>query len=341
MSEKAKSALIQLGENLRRKLKDFEQPELQNLLEQTYRQNSWFTSENSLFALSQWANVLCESAIENCLQAYGTFSETDQTVGIVMAGNVPLVGFHDLLCVLLAGYRAKVKLSSKDSVLSRFMIRQLIEIEPSLSHKISLTDGILKDFDLVIATGSNNTARYFEYYFKNKPHIIRKNRSSIAVLDGSESEEALTGLCEDIFRYFGLGCRNVSKLYVPEAYDFDAFFKATDAYKTMINHHKYNNNYNYHKALYLMNQDSFLDNDLLLLKASASLSSPLGVVFFENYKDKISLKTQLQNQSAQLQCVVSKNFWKGEVPFGQTQKPALHEYADGVDTLAFLSKYHK
>ncbi|MDT8415132.1 MAG: acyl-CoA reductase [Flavobacteriaceae bacterium] len=341
MSEKAKKAFIRLGENLRRIIKSPEQTELQNLLELTYRHNSWFTTENSLYALRHWANLLEETAIENCLQKYAPFSETDQTVGIVMAGNLPLVGFHDLLCVLLAGYRANVKLSSKDSVLTGFMIRQLIEIEPSLADKISLTEGILKDFDLVIATGSNNTARYFEYYFKNKPHIIRKNRSSIAVLDESESEEALTGLCEDIFRYFGLGCRNVSKLYVPEDYDFDMFFKASDAYKTLIDHHKYNNNYNYHKALYLMNQDTFLDNDLLLLKASASLSSPLGVVFFENYTDKNILSAQLQNQSSQLQCVVSKNFWKGEVPFGQTQKPALHEYADGVDTLAFLSKYHK
>jgi hypothetical protein len=341
MSEKAKKAFIHLGVNLSQKLETPVHQDITNLLELTYRHNSWFTPENSLFALRHWANLLEETTIESWLQKYKPFSETDQSVGIVMAGNIPLVGFHDLLCALLAGYHVKVKVSSKDSVLMRFMIQQLIEIEPSLADKISLTDGILKDFDLVIATGSNNTARYFEYYFQNKPHIIRKNRSSIAVLEGFESQEELTGLCEDIFRYFGLGCRNVSKLYVPDGYDFNAFFKASDAYKTLIDHHKYYNNYHYHKALYLMNQDSFLDNDLMLLKVSASLSSPLGVVFYENYTDKNNLKTQLQHQTSQLQCVVSKDFWKGEVSFGQTQCPALNEYADDVDTLAFLSKYHK
>ncbi|MBY0487316.1 MAG: acyl-CoA reductase, partial [Flavobacteriaceae bacterium] len=201
---------------------------------------------------------------------------------------------------------------------------------------ITFTDGKLENFDAVIATGSNNTARYFEFYFKDKPSIIRKSRNSVAVLTGNETHDDLVNLGEDIFRYFGLGCRNVSKLFVPKGYNFDAFFKAIYEQKDVIYYEKYANNYDYNKAVFLMSNFKLLDNEFLTIKEDTSYASPISSIFYEYYDAVDDIKNQLEKDAEQIQCIVSKNVIENSIPFGQTQKPNLWDYADNVDTLAFL-----
>jgi hypothetical protein len=254
-----------------------------------------------------------------------------------MAGNIPLVGFHDFLSALITGNRVIVKLSSNDSILLPFTADFLVRECPSLKDKISFPEGRLTDFDAVIATGSDNTARYFQYYFGAKPHIIRKNRVSVAILNGRETTATLEALGEDIFRYYGLGCRSVSKLFVPEGYDFDAFFKAVYPYHFMIDQQKYANNYDYNKAIYLMSEFRILDNGFLMLKEDAHYGSPIATLFYEQYTSQESLRKRLTADQDKLQCIVAEGVVPYEVPFGQTQCPGLQEYADGMDTVAFLT----
>jgi hypothetical protein len=220
----------------------------------------------------------------------------------------------------------------------KFLAKYLIAIQPELNSKITFVEGKLEDFDAVIATGSNNTARYFEYYFKDKPSIIRKNRNSVVVLNGTETHEELVGLGEDIFRYFGLGCRNVSKLFVPKDYNFEAFFKAMFEYREVIQYEKYANNYDYNKAVFLMSNFQLLDNEFLTIKEDTSYSSPISSVFYEFYENLEEIKSRLSNDADQIQCIVSKNLIKDSIVFGQTQQPKLWDYADNLDTLSFLSK---
>jgi hypothetical protein len=253
-----------------------------------------------------------------------------------MAGNIPLVGFHDLLSVLLTGNNALIKLSSNDNVIISFVKDYLISIEPLFKDRILLPDGKMQGFDAVIATGSNNTARYFEHYFGNVPNIIRKNRTSIAVLTGKESPEQLEALGEDIFRYYGLGCRSVSKLFVPDGYDFKPFFTSIYSYHPIIEQNKYANNYDYNKAVYLMSEFKILDNGFLVLKEDKSYASPIASLFYENYTSLNNLKERLKEDEDQLQCVVGDGILDSEIPFGDTQNPALSDYADGVDTVDFL-----
>ncbi|WP_127020231.1 acyl-CoA reductase [Flagellimonas beolgyonensis] len=299
--------------------------------------NGWFTKENILFALEQWANLLTKDQLESWISKYGIKPlDEPKTVGIVMAGNIPLVGFHDFLCVLLSGHRVMVKLSSNDKILLPFLANFLIKVNPELAHRIQFVEGKMENFDAVIATGSNNTGRYFEYYFGKKPNIIRKNRNSVAILTGEESKEELEALGEDVFRYYGLGCRNVSKLYVPKGYDFEPFFNAMYAYKDIIHQHKYANNYDYNKAVYLMSEFQLLDNGFLVLKEEESLASPISVLFYSNYETKEELTQVLENRKEDIQCLVTATGIGSEVKFGETQKPRLDDYADGVDTMAFL-----
>ncbi|RDY61660.1 acyl-CoA reductase [Flagellimonas nanhaiensis] len=301
--------------------------------------NGWFTQDNILFALREWAHLLTEENLLQWLNNYDLEKDNDpKTVGIVMAGNIPLVGFHDLLCVLLSGNKVLVKLSSNDKILLPFLAKYLIEQEPSLSEKITFVEGKFEDFDAIIATGSNNTSRYFEYYFSKGPHIIRKNRSSVAILQGTETQEQLKALSADIFQYFGLGCRNVSKLFVPRGYDFEPFFNAVFDSKDIIDHHKYANNYDYNKAVYLMSELKILDNGFLILKEDEGYSSPIAVLFYSYYDSEAELRAQLKEESSMIQCVVSKGNEGEEIPFGNTQKPKLDDYADGVDTMDFLLK---
>lgn len=314
-----------------------------DLLQLSQSHNGWFTPEQVYFAVRSWAEALTEDNLNIWLSGYSFACTQDdnnklpKTVALILAGNVPLVGFHDFLSVLITGHKVLVKASSNDQHLIQFLSKYLISVEPKLSYYISFTDGKLENFDAIIATGSNNTARYFEFYFKNKPSIIRKNRNSVAVLNGKETYEDLVNLGEDIFRYFGLGCRNISKLFIPKGYSFEGFFNAIYEYKDVIYYEKYSNNYDYNKAVFLMSNFKLLDNEFLTLKEDTSYASPISSVFYEYYDDVADLQARLTNEAEQIQCVVSNNLIDNSIPFGQTQQPKLWDYADNVDTLVFLS----
>ncbi len=310
----------------------------QHQIKIAHEHNGWFTRDNVLFAIESWANVLHQKSLNYWLSQYHIQIESPKRVAIVMAGNIPLVGFHDFLCVLLTGHDVLVKQSSNDRHLLPFLVKYLEMVEPAFKGKIAFTTDKLENYDMVIATGSDNTARYFEYYFKNKPSIIRKNRNSVAVLNGNETEEDLKALSEDIFRYYGLGCRNVSKLFVPDDYNFDAFFKAMYHWHPIINEAKYANNYDYNKAVYLMSEFEMLENGFLMIKEDKSYSSPIATVFYETYASTEQLIDQLKNDSDKIQCIVSNTSLENAINFGHTQQPQLHEYADNVDTIAFLLK---
>ncbi|MEM0518788.1 acyl-CoA reductase [Aequorivita flava] len=312
--------------------------ETNHILKKAEAENGWFTPDNISFALKNWSQALSEENLEQWVAAYNLEEAKPKTVAIIMAGNIPLVGFHDFLSVLITGNKVLAKLSSNDKTLLPYLASHLISVEPRFKDLIEFTEGRLQNFDAVIATGSNNTARYFEYYFGKYPNIIRKNRNSVAVLTGEETEAELVKLADDIFRYFGLGCRNVSKIYIPENYNFEAFFKAMYSWKAIINHHKYINNYDYNKAVYLMDSFPLLDNEFMILKQDTGFSSPISVVFYEFYTGLESLKADLKANEMQIQCLVSKAGFTNEVAFGEAQHPQLWDYADGVDTVAFLLK---
>jgi len=332
------NAFIALGTYLKRIAFENDDAEAKRIFQIAEAENGWFTQDNIRFALKSWSEALSEENIQQWISNYQMEETNPKIVAIIMAGNVPLVGFHDFLSVLITGNKVLAKLSSNDKTLLPFFSNYLISVEPDFKNYIEFTEGRLKDFDAVIATGSNNTARYFEYYFGKYPHIIRKNRNSVAVLTGNETEEELTALADDIFRYFGLGCRNVSKIYIPENYDFEAFFKAMYSWKEIIHNHKYINNYDYNKAVYLMDSFPLLDNEFLLLKEDNGFSSPISVVFYEKFSSFQKLKKELEVQSENIQCVVSNANLPNEVPFGMAQTPDLWDYADGVDTVDFLLK---
>ena len=317
------------------------EPFFQSLLEQitkAQQANAWFTKENILFALNGWHKLLTNNNLTLWTSKYTFNCDAPKTIAVVMAGNIPLVGFHDFLSVLITGHSVIVKQSSNDQQLMPVLSAYLEFVEPKFKGRITYTNDRLKNFDAVIATGSDNTARYFEYYFKNKPNIIRRNRNSVAVLDGSETSEELRLLSEDVFRYYGLGCRNVSKLFVPKGYDFSKFFEAMYHWNPIIHQHKYANNYDYNKAVYLMSNMSLLENGFLMLKEDTSFSSPIATLFYEYYDSKEQLQSYLHNNEDKLQCVVSNGFAENEIKFGQTQLPKLWDYADNVDTITFSLK---
>ena len=299
--------------------------------------NSWFTKENILFSLNSLSKALTESNLNTFIKNHNLDIDSTKKVAIIMAGNIPLVGFHDFLSVLISGHAVLVKQSSNDKHLLPFLAKYLEYVEEGFKGKITFTEEKLTDFDAVIATGSDNTARYFEFYFKNKPNIIRKSRNSVAVITGKETEEDFIQLSDDVFQYFGLGCRNVSKLYVPKDYNFDTFFTGMYAKKDMINNAKYANNYDYNKAVYLMSLFDLLENGFLMIKEDKSYSSPIATIFYEYYENETDLKIKLNQDKEKIQCIVAKDFIDDEVAFGQTQHPKLTDYADGVNTLDFLS----
>ncbi|CAL66444.1 acyl-CoA reductase [Christiangramia forsetii] len=312
--------------------------EMDQKIDAAIHYNGWFNRENIIFSLQQWGEALTPRNLKLWLGEYDLSQSGEKTVGIVMAGNIPLVGFHDFLSVLVSGHKVLVKLSGNDKQLLPVIASYLMILDSRYENRIKFTEDKLENFDAVIATGSNNTARYFEYYFKNKPSIIRKNRNSVAVINGNETKEELEKLGEDIFRYYGLGCRNVSKLFVPKDYDFDSFFKAMYKWNPLINQDKYANNYDYNKAVYLMSEFKLLDNGFLMLKEDESFGSPISTLFYEKYKNEEALNNILKENEEKIQCVVKNNAGKEEVGFGQTQKPQLWDYADNIDTIDFLSK---
>ena len=314
---------------------------IETILKKAEAENGWFTQENIKFAFKSWGEALSEENLQQWVSNYDIEKTEPKQVAIIMAGNIPLVGFHDFLSVLITGNKVLAKLSSNDKTLLPFLAEKLISIETKFKDYIEFTEGQLKNFDAVIATGSNNTARYFDYYFGKYPNIIRKNRNSVAVLTGNETHEDLTNLADDIFRYFGLGCRNVSKLYIPEDYDFEPFFKGMFSWKEIIHNHKYINNYDYNKAVYLMDSFPLLDNEFMLLKEDSGFSSPISVVFYEKYTSKYAVKKKLESESENIQCVVTKAGLPNEIHFGKAQNPELWDYADNVDTVDFLLKLAK
>ncbi len=304
--------------------------------------NGWFERNQLLSALESWGQNLRKENIEAWLQRYapGHFNQNgNKTVAIVMAGNIPLVGFHDFVSVLLTGHKVLVKPSSDDKKLIPFLAQVLVAIEREFAGRMLFADGKMTDFDAVIATGSNNSARYFEQYFGKYPHIIRKNRTSVAVLEGDENQEQLEKLGEDVFTYYGLGCRNVTKLYLPEGFDTDRIFKAFFKFSAVSDNKKYHNNYEYHRAIYLMEQQEFLDNGFLMLKESEETHAPVSVLHYSFYKQEASLQQTLQEKAKELQCIVGNTAHAlPDVAFGEAQHPKLWDYADKIDTLEFLHR---
>jgi hypothetical protein len=345
-----KSAFIELGKFLSQFSEDGNSPKdnvqynddfyqkFLDLIILSRSHNGWFTEEQVYFSIQSWAKALTAENLDKWLANYDLDVIEPKTIGLILAGNIPLVGFNDFISVLLSSHKALIKTSSNDQQLLPFLAKYLIALEPEFKDNIIFTDGKLEGFDAVIATGSNNTARYFEYYFKDKPAIIRKNRNSVAVLSGKETKEELIALGEDIFRYFGLGCRNVSKLFVPKGYDFTPFFEAMYEYKDVIHYEKYANNYDYNKAVFLMSNFKLLDNGFLTIKEDSSYASPISSIFYEFYDDETALAQKLNDEKELIQCVVSSNPTIDGIAFGQTQLPELWDYADNVDTIAFLAK---
>ncbi|MCC7301984.1 MAG: acyl-CoA reductase [Bacteroidia bacterium] len=308
------------------------------LLTNAYASNGWFTSTEIKRAIAAIAEMLEPGTMEKWLKPYTFPVAVPKTIAVILAGNIPLVGFHDILCVLVSGHRAMVKMSSADAVLLPAVLDLLENADPALRKRILLVEGKMTGFDAVIATGSNNSARYFEYYFGKYPHLFRRNRTSVAVLDGNESGRDLAALGNDIFSYYGLGCRNVTKLYIPEEYDLNRFFEAMYPFRDVLLNKKYGNNYDYYRALYLMNSSSILDNNFLLLKEDAGLHSPPAVLYYERYRNIASLEDKLRMLEESIQCIVgSVNVLGRNIPFGSAQRPAPWNYADGEDTLRFLA----
>ncbi|MGI6339405.1 MAG: acyl-CoA reductase [Bacteroidales bacterium] len=310
--------------------------QLQNLINTQQFMNPWFTPQNVKTAINAIAGELTEENIEKWTGMYPELAEERDpiTVAVVMAGNIPLVGFHDYLCVLISGNNLLAKASSKDTELIVFLNEILCNINHEFRNMVRFSDGFLSGFDAVIATGSNNTSRYFEYYFSRYPHIIRKNRNSAAIIDGTETSNELKYLGSDVFSYFGLGCRSISKIYIPEEYDLNKMITEWESYSEVINHNKYANNYDYNKAIYLINNEIFIDTGYILLKESTALTSPVAVLFYEKYSSIEKVYDLLKQMDQEIQCISGK----GHVPFGKTQSPHLWDYADGRDILEFLLK---
>src|SRR5690606_5966041 len=324
-------AFVQLGHNLN----TIDSTTLNSLYARAGNQNPWFTPSSIKTALTGVSKLLREDELRQWLLSYDLQSnKSPKVIGLILAGNVPLVGFHDILTVLISGNTSLIKPSSKDFVLTEFIVQQLTDIEPRFRDRISFTE-TLQNFDAVIATGSDNTSRYFEYYLSKDPSVIRKNRTSCAIIAGNETPEELTALGGDIFTYFGLGCRNVSKLFVPEGYDVKLLVPAWEPYNEIAHHHKYFNNFDYQKAILLINKTPFIDGGFVLLTASDKLVSPISVVYYAEYSSDEHLREMIADNRAKIQCIVGTHFLS-IVSFGETQFPGPADYADNIDTVQFL-----
>jgi hypothetical protein len=340
MSKFNKTKLINSFSELGTQLSNPNQ-QLSEIINDERQYNAWFTPESVFKAVKSIGEMLNHQSLTTWLAKYSfDQNENSKKVGLILAGNIPMVGFHDVLCVLITGNVALIKASSQDARLIKYVLQMLTDIEGSFKDQFYFVER-LENFEAIIATGSNNTSRYFEYYFGKVPHIIRKNRNSVALLTGNETKEQLFELGHDIFDYYGLGCRNVSKLIVPKGYNFNFFFESIEAYQPIINHHKYNNNYDYNKSIYLVNSDKHFDNGFLLLKEDERLASPLAVLFYEYYDNLDSAQKLLKEQSDKIQCIVSTaplQVQNQVVDFGMSQQPDLWDYADNIDTIEFLLK---
>jgi hypothetical protein len=323
-----KELLVRLGNYMQS-----EDEQWQHARHKAYLENHWFVPEFTELSVNNIAkNFLQSHQLEKLITQYkiADVNSSPQKVGIVMAGNIPLVGFHDLLCVFLSGHIAVIKPSSKDEVLIRHLVKKMVEWDGEVEQLIIVRE-MIKNCDAYIATGSNNSSRYFEYYFGKYPSIIRKNRTSVAILTGKESSEDLEKLADDVYQYFGLGCRNVTKIFVPENYDFIPLLSAFNKYDHLSDHHKYKNNYDYNLAIHILNKQYYMTNGSILLVQNESPFSPISQLHYEYYTDENEARKKMQNDQ-NIQCIVSKN----DIDFGGGQCPDVCDYADGVDTMAFL-----
>ena len=293
--------------------------------------NGWFTEENvrkSIFSICTWLTI------NEINKLNLTENKNAKTIAVIMAGNIPLVGFHDVMCVLLSGNKLLAKFSSDDNVLMPLLLKYLIQIEPNFNNSIRIASGKLTEFDAVIATGNDNSSKHFEYYFGKYPNIIRHHRTSVAVLTGNETNQDLKNLGNDIFDYFGLGCRNVTKIFIPQTYNLNKLFGAIFSFKEIIHHNKYANNYDYHKAIFLLNKDVLIENGFLLLRENKDFFSPVAVLNYERYENFEQVTAQLAENRNALQCIVGN----GGINFGETQKPGICSFADDINTIEFLNR---
>ncbi len=331
--EKRIEAFVKLGNRLSEDI----DKDLMSIIRLAQVHNPWFTENNCMKSLRAWGKVLTRDNLEKWIATYSLNPSQKKKVGIIMAGNIPLVGFHDLLSVVLSGHMCIVKMSSQDDVLMKSMIDYLLRLLESGSDHLAIVDQ-LKSVDAVIATGSDNSARYFEYYFGKYPNIIRKNRTSVAIIVGNETEEELLDLGRDVFTYFGLGCRNVSKLFFPKGYEIKRLLDLWNEFAPILDHNKYRNNYDYHKSILLVNKEDHLDTGFALLRETQDLVSPLSVIYYQYYEDFESLLDSIAQQDKKIQCTVCAKKSQKFIAPGQTQEPELWDYADGVDTLKFLDQ---
>jgi len=337
---------ISVASALGRRLLDSEDETIATAVSAARHANGWFTEAMVRKSIDGVANQYLDAEkLQQWTNSYHIPTEGDaRKVGLVLAGNIPLVGIHDILSVYIAGHTAMIKPSSKDEVLTRLVLDILRDIDPATAEQIVLTER-LKDYDAVIATGSNNTSRYFKEYFGHVPHIIRANRNGVAVLTGTETTEDFVALGEDIFTYFGLGCRNVSKIYVPEDYDFSPLLEVLhDHYKEYVLHHKYKNNFDFNHALFMLNKEEFLMSGSLLVKKSDQIASRIASVHYSYYSDRERLVTELREKAESIQCIVAQEPLVEDLPcftFGEAQRPSLTDYADGVDTMTFLTALYE
>lgn len=328
--------LVQLGETLNENNDSF-----QKVKQEAYLHNKWFIEQNVNKSISAITNAfLNKSILKDWASKYNIIDEVKgKQVGIIMAGNIPLVGFHDLLSVFISGNQAKIKISSKDKPLMEYVIQQMISINPYVKKYFDIVERITK-MDAVIATGSNNSYRYFEYYFGKIPNIIRKNRNGTAVITGEETKDQLKALSHDILDYFGLGCRNISKIYVPKGYQFKKLIETLDEHQYLKDHSKYMNNYDYNLAIALLNKDKIFQGEVIFIKKDESYFSRIANLHYEEYDDIKEVKTRIKNDEELIQVVATNNGnildFEREVKFGKTQEPAIDDYADGIDTLEFL-----
>jgi hypothetical protein len=311
------------------------------LMKRTEFNNGWFTLENQDRALQAIREqYLDRERLQAWISGYSIApASAPKTVGLVLAGNIPLVGIHDILPVFLAGHRAQIKLSSKDPYVLPYLLKLLGKFDQRATDYLSIVEH-LKGFNAIIATGSNNSARYFEAYFGKYPHIIRRNRNAVAVLTGEETEAQLRALGDDVFSYFGLGCRNVSKLYVPRDYDFTPLLEVFHEWKTLQNHVKWKNNFDYNFALLTLNKESFYHNGAIILREDEGMASHITGLYYAPYDDLASVAAELERREDEIQLVVAREglLRRDTFHFGQAQLPKLTDYADGVDTMAFLTE---
>ena len=334
------AALVKLGDWLNKPENNFE---LELLYEKAEGDNKWFSIQNSKFTLEHISNYfLRKDILEQWTNTYPTIENNPKAknVGLILAGNIPAVGFHDILCSFITGNISIIKYSDKDKIILPFLIQKLVELEPAANnyfHKVERIENI----DKLIATGSDNSSRYFDYYFSKFDHIIRSNRNSVAIIHGDETSADLSKLAEDIFRYYGLGCRSVSKIYVPKTFDLEFFMQEMDKMSDeLLSNSKYKNNFDYNRSVYLLNGTKHWCNDSLIIIEDPSLLSRISVLHFEFYDNTEALINQILNIKDRIQCIVSNKYISelNTIPLGESQNPEISEYADGVDTIEFLLK---